>query len=56
MIADFAPKATVNAKESLEWGTRVVGGVSPGREGEHLDLPLLPNVRKAGIHLHCPSQ
>ncbi|KAI2622943.1 succinyl-CoA ligase alpha-chain [Hypomontagnella submonticulosa] len=40
-------QATVNARESLEWGTNIVGGVTPGREGEHLGLPVLPTVRKA---------
>ncbi|KAI5921619.1 succinyl-CoA synthetase-like protein [Camillea tinctor] len=40
-------RATANAKESLEWGTNIVGGVTPGREGEHLGLPVLPTVRKA---------
>ncbi|OTB03054.1 hypothetical protein M426DRAFT_186752 [Hypoxylon sp. CI-4A] len=40
-------QATANARESLEWGTNIVGGVRPGREGEHLGLPVLPSVRKA---------
>ncbi|KAL7628254.1 hypothetical protein AAE478_002453 [Parahypoxylon ruwenzoriense] len=40
-------RATANARESLAWGTRIVGGVTPGREGEHLGLPVLPSVRKA---------
>ncbi|KAH6660244.1 succinyl-CoA synthetase-like protein [Truncatella angustata] len=40
-------QATANAKESLEWGTNIVGGVTPGRGGEHLGLPVLPSVRKA---------
>lgn len=40
-------QATANAKESLEWGTNIVGGVTPGREAEHLGLPVLPSVRKA---------
>ncbi|KAI5862679.1 succinyl-CoA ligase alpha-chain [Durotheca rogersii] len=40
-------QATANARESLAWGTRIVGGVTPGREGEHLGLPVLPSVRKA---------
>ncbi|KAH8675292.1 alpha subunit of succinate-CoA ligase [Xylariales sp. PMI_506] len=40
-------QATANAKESIEWGTNIVGGVTPGREGEHLGLPVLPSVRKA---------
>ncbi|KAI9644558.1 hypothetical protein NHQ30_006579 [Ciborinia camelliae] len=40
-------KATANAKESIEWGTNVVGGVTPGKSGEHLGLPLLPTVKEA---------
>ncbi|KAI1503203.1 succinyl-CoA synthetase-like protein [Biscogniauxia marginata] len=40
-------RATANAKDSIEWGTNIVGGVTPGREGEHLGLPVLPTVRKA---------
>jgi succinyl-CoA synthetase alpha subunit len=39
-------QATANAKESIQWGTNIVGGVTPGREGEHLGLPVLPTVRK----------
>ncbi|KAK8226647.1 succinyl-CoA synthetase-like protein [Phyllosticta capitalensis] len=44
-------QATANAKESIEWGTRIVGGVTPGRDGEHLGLPVLPSVRAAKDHL-----
>lgn len=40
-------QATMNAKESIEYGTNVVGGVKPGFEGEHLGLPVLPSVRAA---------
>lgn len=40
-------QATMNAKESLEYGTNIVGGVKPGVEGEHLGLPVLPSVRAA---------
>ncbi|KAI0399677.1 hypothetical protein F4802DRAFT_588412 [Xylaria palmicola] len=40
-------QATANAKESIAWGTNIVGGVRPGFEGEHLGLPVLPTVRKA---------
>jgi len=39
--------ATANAKESMEWGTTVVGGVKPNGSGEHLGLPVLPSVRAA---------
>lgn len=38
-------KATQNAKQSIEYGTKIVGGVTPGKQGEHLGLPVLPNVR-----------
>lgn len=40
-------QATMNAKESIEYGTNVVGGVKPGVTGEHLGLPVLPSVREA---------
>ncbi|KAJ5771017.1 uncharacterized protein N7511_003068 [Penicillium nucicola] len=40
-------QATANVKESLEWGTKIVGGVKPGVEGEHLGLPVFPSVRVA---------
>ncbi|KAF2738990.1 succinyl-CoA ligase-like protein subunit alpha [Polyplosphaeria fusca] len=40
-------QATANAKESLEWGTKIVGGVKPNASGEHLGLPVLPSVRAA---------
>lgn len=45
-------QATANAKESIAWGTNIVGGVTPGREGTHLDLPVLPSVRRAMEDLH----
>ena len=40
-------QATANARESIEWGTNIVGGVKPGASGEHVGLPVLPSVRKA---------
>ncbi|KJF60641.1 succinate-CoA ligase, alpha subunit [Coccidioides immitis RS] len=40
-------QATANVKESLQWGTKIVGGVKPGVEGEHLGLPVFPSVRVA---------
>nr|POE74830.1 succinate--coa ligase [adp-forming] subunit alpha [Quercus suber] len=39
--------ATTNARDSIAWGTNIVGGVTPGKEGEHLGLPLLPDLKKA---------
>ncbi|KAK7538489.1 succinyl-CoA synthetase-like protein [Phyllosticta citribraziliensis] len=44
-------QATANAKESIAWGTRILGGVRPGHDGEHLGLPVLPSVRAAKEHL-----
>ncbi|KAJ5082648.1 hypothetical protein N7532_011691 [Penicillium argentinense] len=40
-------QATANVKESLKWGTKIVGGVKPGVEGEHLGLPVFPSVKVA---------
>jgi succinyl-CoA synthetase alpha subunit len=40
-------QATANAKESMDWGTNVVGGVKPNGSGEHLGKPVLPSVRAA---------
>lgn len=39
--------ATGNAKDSLAYGTNIVGGVTPGKHGEHIGLPLLPDMRTA---------
>jgi succinyl-CoA synthetase alpha subunit len=44
-------QATINSKESLQYGTKIVGGVKPGVEGEHLGLPVLPSVRVAAEKL-----
>ena len=43
--------STSNAQQSIEYGTKIVGGTTPGKEGEHLGLPLLPSVRKAAEQL-----
>ncbi|KAK2773507.1 succinyl- synthetase subunit [Colletotrichum kahawae] len=40
--------ATLNAKDTIEYGTNVVGGVSPGKGGkDHLGLPVFDTVREA---------
>jgi succinyl-CoA synthetase alpha subunit len=44
-------QATANAKESMEWGTNVVGGVKPNGMGEHLGKPVLSSVRAAMAQL-----
>ncbi|OCL05352.1 hypothetical protein AOQ84DRAFT_323050, partial [Glonium stellatum] len=45
-------QATANAKQSIEYGTQIVGGVKPGTTGEHLGLPVLPSVRAAKDQLN----
>lgn len=44
-------QATANAKESILWGTNIVGGVSPGKTGEHLGLPVLPSMREVTTYV-----
>jgi succinyl-CoA synthetase alpha subunit len=40
--------ATSNAKATIEYGTKIVGGVSPGKGGQtHLGLPVFDTVKQA---------
>ena len=41
-------KTSVNAKDSIAYGTKVVGGVSPGKAGKHptLGLPVYDTVKE----------
>ncbi|KAL5093594.1 hypothetical protein Trisim1_010323 [Trichoderma cf. simile WF8] len=40
--------ATANAKDTIAYGTRIVGGISPGKGGStHLDLPVFNTVEEA---------
>ena len=43
-------KATQNARQSIDYGTKIVGGVTPGKNTEHLGLPVLPSVQAVSRH------
>jgi succinyl-CoA synthetase alpha subunit len=49
-------QGTFHSKNSIEYGTRMVGGVSPGKGGkEHLGLPVFNTVKEAKDATQCDA-
>ncbi|XP_065165646.1 succinate--CoA ligase [ADP/GDP-forming] subunit alpha, mitochondrial [Atheta coriaria] len=49
-------QGTFHSKQALEYGTKMVGGVSPGKGGKtHLDLPVFNSVKEARAATNCDA-
>lgn len=49
-------QGTFHTKQSLEYNTKIVGGVNPKKSGTlHLDLPVYANCRDAKLATNCDA-
>ena len=49
-------QGTFHSEQAIAYGTRMVGGVTPGKGGSrHLDLPVWDTVHEAKAATHCTA-